>query len=626
MDWIEGGDLKKRINEAPTPLDEEIVLPWMRQVCDGMRATAERGIVHRDLKPANILIDNSDRAKVADFGLAKSTVDLSLTGVVGTAYYMAPEQVEDRHNIDTRTDIYGFGATFYHALTGAPPFEGDNPIAIMFKHKMEPLVSPSFHNPSLSSRTSRILERCLAKAPSDRFQSFVDLSRHLAQSPLADTWDEEGERELGDCFLRFKERRKLYLDRPAPTELNDVYAFPNGRSLRILVGDLADQEADVIVNSVSTRLGMHEGVSAAIRDAAGPSVEAELRRFKTVRPGRLAVTSAGDLKARYIFHAVTLGYSPGEFVMPSRDILSEIVAECFRQADAFYATTLALPLLGAGAGRFPEDVCLDTIFRAVARRLLRGITDVREVAIVLRTGVENLRERGRQRPISQSTSSPRRPAVEGYEVADLLLPASPEGGGDFFDYIELPENRVAFVVADLVGHGSQMLFDSAQERREELRRCMEATSDPAAALAELNNAELNRRGDRFLTAVIVVLDHETHSLTIADAGNMCPLLRRIDGTVVELARDDVGLPIGIEEGLEYQSATLDLLPGETVVMCTDGLIECIDDDGRRFGMERLRECMRRTAGSADELRRAIVSGLENFAASNDVCLVCISRK
>src|SRR5262249_4046887 len=128
MEWVEGTDLNRLIQNHKGPLPEPRVLAWMRQTCEGMLAAAEQCIVHRDLKPSNILIDARDTARVADFGLACGPVgldNLSMAGdLLGTPYYMAPEQAEDPHGVDTRADVYSFGATFYHALTGVPPFDG----------------------------------------------------------------------------------------------------------------------------------------------------------------------------------------------------------------------------------------------------------------------------------------------------------------------------------------------------------------------------------------------------------------------------------------------------------------------------------------------------------------------
>jgi O-acetyl-ADP-ribose deacetylase (regulator of RNase III) len=111
------------------------------------------------------------------------------------------------------------------------------------------------------------------------------------------------------------------------------------------------------------------------------------------------VTSAGSLPARFIIHAVSNGALPedagpeqsgevvttswGQWIVPSRDLISELLASCFYQAESCYVQSLAVPLLGAGKAGFAREVCLDTMFRFLARHLLRGLTSVREVRIVL---------------------------------------------------------------------------------------------------------------------------------------------------------------------------------------------------------------------------------------------------
>jgi serine/threonine protein kinase len=129
MEWVEGPNLQGLISAVNGPLPEDKVVPWMRHTCEGMALAAQQGIVHRDLKPSNLLIDAHGCAQVADFGLARAPTALSdlsqISAVMGTPHYRAPEQAEDPSGVDTRADIYSFGATFYHALTGRPPFEGE---------------------------------------------------------------------------------------------------------------------------------------------------------------------------------------------------------------------------------------------------------------------------------------------------------------------------------------------------------------------------------------------------------------------------------------------------------------------------------------------------------------------
>ncbi len=143
---------------------------------------------------------------------------------------------------------------------------------------------------------------------------------------------------------------------------------------------------DALVNSTAGYVCMDYGVSLAIRLAAGEGVAIEAGRYTSVRPGRAVVTSAGRLPARFIFHGVTMGYSSEQWIMPSRDLLAEILASCFYHADSLQVRSIAFPLLGTGAARFPCDVCLDTTFQFLARAFLHGLTGVEEARIVIYDG------------------------------------------------------------------------------------------------------------------------------------------------------------------------------------------------------------------------------------------------
>jgi serine/threonine protein kinase len=390
MEWVEGTNLLETIRLRGGQLSEDEALLWMRQTSAGMLAAAEQGIVHRDFKPSNVLIHGKGRARVVDFGLARATQgpgDLTAVGgIMGTPFYMAPEQAENPRLVDTRADIYSFGATFYHALTGVPPFLGKTSFEILFKHKTKPLVSPKSVNHAISERTSELLERCLAKSPNDRFSTFAEVLRQLEpRASGTSPWEASDDSQLDDYLRRYHARRKVYLRefRMGTTEV-DTYEFPQGRKLRILGGDLVVQEVDAIVSSDTSFLTMDYGVSKAIRLAAGVKYAEEVRRYTLVLPGRAVVTSAGNLPARYVFHGVTIGGTQlARLILPSPNLISEIMASCFYQADTLSVETIAFPLLGAGGAGFSKPVCLDTMFRFLARTLLRGLTSVQEARIVI---------------------------------------------------------------------------------------------------------------------------------------------------------------------------------------------------------------------------------------------------
>jgi eukaryotic-like serine/threonine-protein kinase len=189
MEYLRGqslGDLVR--NHGPLPAGRVIYL--MRQVCAGLAEAHGMGLVHRDLKPANVFVavrgGESDVSKVLDFGLVKLTRDpgaASLTSdmtISGTPMFMAPEQTVGDRTLDARADIYALGAVMYHALTGQPPFTGENAFAVMMAHSRDPVVPPSQVNPNVPADLEQVVLRCLAKKPEDRFPSAKALGQALA--------------------------------------------------------------------------------------------------------------------------------------------------------------------------------------------------------------------------------------------------------------------------------------------------------------------------------------------------------------------------------------------------------------------------------------------------------------
>ena len=393
MEWVDGPDLATRLRAGP--LGEPEALPIMRAVAEGMGAAAAAGITHRDLKPSNILLD-ARGARVCDFGLASSadhaqTVITSPGQLMGTAHYMAPEQAESPRMADTRADIYSYGATFYHALCGEPPFTAGSLLGVLYKHKTAPLTAPQSLAPHLSDRTAAVVKRCLAKEPADRFQSFAEVLRHIQPEPAADDpWPGDLDPELADHLARYRTRRPVYVADRYGIHGAEVYPFPGGRTLTVVAGNITEQRVDAVVSPDNDHLTMSSGAAEAIRYAAGLALEQAVVKLAPVRRGQVVVTPGGQLRARYVFHAVTAAFdTPTRHPRPLPDdpptgrLVEELLAGCVAQADRLGVESLAMPLLGTGAGTFPAGDCLDATFRFWASTLLRGATSLWDVRIVL---------------------------------------------------------------------------------------------------------------------------------------------------------------------------------------------------------------------------------------------------
>jgi serine/threonine protein kinase len=215
MQLLEGQTLRELISTVAAgkpPLPLEKLLDLAIQITDGLAAAHQKGIIHRDIKPANIFVTSQGQAKILDFGLAKLApvvtgipasaeldyhveltpesleentprlpfdLSLSLTGVaIGTAGYMSPEQVRGE-DLDARTDLFSFGVVLYEMATGTLPFRGESS-GVIFKTIQDATPIPATRLvPDLPSELERIINKCLEKDRSLRYQHASDVGTDL---------------------------------------------------------------------------------------------------------------------------------------------------------------------------------------------------------------------------------------------------------------------------------------------------------------------------------------------------------------------------------------------------------------------------------------------------------------
>jgi tRNA A-37 threonylcarbamoyl transferase component Bud32 len=186
LEFVDGFNLREYLSKKGPP-EIALALTIMRQVASALARAAELGIVHRDIKPENILLTRKAEVKVADFGLSRcfgndnQPLNLTASGVaMGTPLYMSPEQVQGL-TVDPRTDIYSFGVTCYHMLGGAPPFQGTNAFEVAVQHVQSQPTPLNAVRPDLPAELCALVDKMMAKAPPDRYQTARDVLNEIAR-------------------------------------------------------------------------------------------------------------------------------------------------------------------------------------------------------------------------------------------------------------------------------------------------------------------------------------------------------------------------------------------------------------------------------------------------------------
>jgi len=220
----------------------------------------------------------------------------------------------------------------------------------------------------------------------------------------------------------------------------------------------------------------------------------------------------------------------------------------------------------------------------------------------------------------------RRPNTEGYEFFDYYKPAN-HVGGDYYDYLELPDGRLAIIVADVVGHGIAAAL-TMSKLSAAVKFSIGARVNPAEMLQSLNSNLTEGEFDgRFITVSMAILDPREHTVTISSAGHEAPIWKRSGDGVSRPGSDISGHPLMVEDEPDYEQMTIELAPGDVIAFFTDGLTDAMTET-EQFGTKRVEDHMGTATSAA--VGNEIIADVETFVGGkpsfDDMCLVCISRK
>ncbi|HWT65954.1 MAG TPA: serine/threonine-protein kinase, partial [Terracidiphilus sp.] len=201
MEWCQGRLLRTILHEGRITQDRAIQITLA--VLNALEYIHENGVVHRDLKPENIMVDEGDRIKLIDFGIAgdsqaRRLTYANFTATLGTADYISPEQVKGKRG-DGRSDVYAAGVILYEMLTGRLPFSGSSPMEVMNDRLLNFPTPPSVAEPSISPQLQEVLYRALERDPKNRYAHARDFKHDLEHLETVGIEDRE---ELRDWQTR----------------------------------------------------------------------------------------------------------------------------------------------------------------------------------------------------------------------------------------------------------------------------------------------------------------------------------------------------------------------------------------------------------------------------------------
>jgi sigma-B regulation protein RsbU (phosphoserine phosphatase) len=269
-------------------------------------------------------------------------------------------------------------------------------------------------------------------------------------------------------------------------------------------------------------------------------------------------------------------------------------------------------------------------------RLLLGVASQASISLSnarLHSETLALQRRARDLEVAQQVQRallPRSlPDVAGYGFYTYYESAQ-EVGGDYYDFIPLPDGRLAVLLADVAGKGVAAALVVAKFSVE-VRVCLENITNPAAAVDRLNSLMMRAAvPEKFVTLAVAVFDPLTHAVVVVNAGHPSPFLLRSSGEMEEVAPVEItGLPIGIAEGIPYMSREVRLEPGDRLLVFSDGVSEAMDANDKLFGTDGIRTAVGGTSGTplatGEQLLHAVKKHTAGCDQNDDITVVCFGR-
>lgn len=347
-EYIDGVDLSElsasRRAALRRPLPLWAVTRWIAEAAQGLHAAHQAGVLHRDVKPANLFLTRDGRVTVGDFGVAVEAATASTGRAAGTLDFMAPEVLLGK-TVDRRADVYSLGATAFALRYGRPPFESSQDACSAEARPRFPMAATPYE-----AFFQHVVASMLSTRPDARPATARDAGKPLAR-----------------------------LSRPLQPRLA-IHVLDDGIDvagcrIRFVQGDIAKVDADVIVNSAYSGMRMQRGVGAALRRAGGERIEKEAVQGGEQALGSCVATSAGDLNADVVLHAVS--------AWKQVSCVARATHRALVLAESGGHKRIAMPAIGTGQGDVALEACAQAIANVLELHLRLGGSNLEELVLVL---------------------------------------------------------------------------------------------------------------------------------------------------------------------------------------------------------------------------------------------------
>jgi len=582
MAYYEGSTIEKLISRGP--LDVELVVKMGLEMCAGLSSAHGKGIIHRDIKPANV-IHADGVVKILDFGLAKSDNSAVMTQegmVLGTAAYMSPEQATGK-NIDHRTDVWSTGAVLYEMLSGARPFPGGYPQAILYgilNTDPEPL---SGLRPGLPMQLIEVVDRALRKNPDDRFASMTDMA---------------------EALKAVSDRQHA---KSAARQLIEVPQAPSPSALSI------DAEEDDDILHI-----------LCVDDEPELELLMQQRFRKKLRAGEWKFTFAldGMDALQKLESNPDIGVILTDLNMPRMDGLTllEKLAELDRPLRTVVVSAYGdMDKIRTAMNRGAFDFVTKPVdFKDLETTTLKAANDLADYRRALRSqqqAVSIQQELDVARRIQDAIIPVAFPSSAHLQMYGFSAPAA-DVSGTFYDAFDMDNGLVGMLMGDVGGRGvtAALLMAMGQTF---VKSFMQQGVSPAECLDQLNRMlfadGLPHVG---LKLMACTFDPTSGRLELANAGHEAPLVLHADGSLESV--ETSGSSIWEKEAGDFDTFESTLSTGDAIVLVSSGMVETTNSNGLKYSRERLTSSLRDVEDAKPtSLIRSLVRSVQEHAGDTD---------